>query len=469
MIGGPFINYDASRVPQIEALIDKTLHEQAHLIRLAEVILQLDQVLSAEADGASLEPLYRKVPDELRGVVELVYDLRNHASIRFIEALLYRSRYYDSSAQTVELSLVEGDDRPFVFSTPRLENDERLRLNLDFAHPGIDQLFKMRRQPQSYGYIKECLQIEDRDDRLFSSLFTEQPPKSLVKYADDSVRVRYYGHACLLIESRKVSILLDPVVSYEHGNGVPRFTYADLPEHIDYVLITHSHQDHCMLETLLQLRGQVGEVIVPKNNGGGLADPSLKLALQQIGFKRVSEIDEFESVACEGGAITSLPFLGEHADLNIRTKAAYLVNLNGQAILCVADSNNLEPKLYELARDITGKVGALFIGMECDGGPMSWLYGPLLTKPLTRKMDQSRRFDGSDYEKAIQIVDCLRPEQVYVYAMGQEPWLTFLTSIQYAAESRPIIESDKLVETCRRRGIAAERLFGRKEIFLKVH
>jgi hypothetical protein len=83
-------------------------------------------------------------------------------------------------------------------------------------------------------------------------------------------------------------------------------------------------------------------------------------------------------------------------------------------------------------------------------------------------MDQSRRFDGSDYEKAIQIVDCLRPEQVYVYAMGQEPWLTFLTSIQYTPESRPIIESDKLVETCRRRGIAAERLFGRKEIFLKA-
>jgi hypothetical protein len=49
--------------------------------------------------------------------------------------------------------------------------------------------------------------------------------------------------------------------------------------------------------------------------------------------------------------------------------------------------------------------------------------------------------------------------------MGQEPWLTYLTSIVYTDTSRPIIESDKLVEECRRRGITAERLYGYKEIF----
>jgi hypothetical protein len=106
--------------------------------------------------------------------------------------------------------------------------------------------------------------------------------------------------------------------------------------------------------------------------------------------------------------------------------------------------------------------------MECDGAPMSWLYGPLLTKPLTRKMDQSRRFDGSDYEKAKDIVDRLKPTEVYVYAMGQEPWLTFLTSIKYTPESRPIVESDKLVEYCTGRDVIAERLFCQKEIFLEA-
>jgi len=108
----------------------------------------------------------------------------------------------------------------------------------------------------------------------------------------------------------------------------------------------------------------------------------------------------------------------------------------------------------------------VFLGMECDGAPMSWLYGPLMTKPLARKMDQTRRFDGSDYEKGISLINCLHPKQVYIYAMGQEPWLTFLTSIQYTEASRPIMESNKLVDYCRNRGMLSELLFGQKEIIL---
>jgi hypothetical protein len=81
-------------------------------------------------------------------------------------------------------------------------------------------------------------------------------------------------------------------------------------------------------------------------------------------------------------------------------------------------------------------------------------------------MDQSRRFNGSDFEKAIDIVDRFNPSHVYVYAMGQEPWLTFLTSLQYTDESRPIVESNKLIDACRKRGIQCERLYERAEIML---
>jgi hypothetical protein len=102
--------------------------------------------------------------------------------------------------------------------------------------------------------------------------------------------------------------------------------------------------------------------------------------------------------------------------------------------------------------------------MECDGGPLSWLYGPLLTKPLLRKFDQSRRLNGSNCERGISIVNLFNPRNVYVYAMGQEPWLTYLTSIQYTDESRPIVESNMLVEQCRAREITSERLYGCKEI-----
>jgi len=468
MLGGPFINYDATRVSEIEELMRRTAKEQARLLEFAAAVSALDAMLSADATGNSLEPLYQKVPEILKGYVELVYDLNNHPSIRFIEGMLYKSPLYSEATQSVALSLIEREDRPFAFSTPWLPKPGCLPVTFPFKFAGYDEMFRMKSEPQPNGHLHEMFLIEHGAHDLFSSFFTTAPPPPPQTYTGDGVRIRYLGHACLLIEAGGLSLLCDPLVSYQYPGGIPRYTFADLPEQLDFVLITHNHQDHCMFETLLQLRYRIKNVVVPKCNGGALADPSLKHALQNVGFKNVIEIDEGETLAVEGGGITGLPFLGEHADLNVRTKIAYLISLKGRSIICAADSNNIEPQLYEHINCFAAEIDVLFVGMECDGAPLSWLYGPLMTKPFSRKMDQSRRLDGSTFEKARKIIDSLRPKQVYVYAMGQEPWLTFLTSIKYTAQSRPIVESNKLVEECRKRGILSERLFGQKQIHLQA-
>jgi L-ascorbate metabolism protein UlaG (beta-lactamase superfamily) len=466
MRGGPFIHYGKDRLGEIKELTERTLQEQSHMFGLAEAIKELDKTLMQEVNGHSLEPLYSKVPRDLRGFVELVYDLNNYPSVRFIEGLLYKSRYYARSAQSLCLSLMKDDHRPFVFSTPRLEDDGTLFVNIPFDHEGIDELFKMKTESRPLGHVKEALNIGDASDDLLSTFFTEERTPSYPPYTGDGVRVRYFGHACVLVETKEINVLCDPVISYRYDSEIYRYTYSDLPDRLDYVLITHNHQDHCMLETLLQLRHKIGCVIVPKNNGGKLSDPSLKLALQSIGFRNVLEVDDMESIAVAGGAVTGLPFLGEHGDLDIRSKAAYLVRLKERSILCMADSNNIEPLVYEHIKDRIGNVDVLFLGMECDGAPLSWVYAPLLTRSLSRGMDQSRRLDGSNHEKAMGIVTSLNPARVFVYAMGQEPWLTYVTSIKYTDESRPIVESNKLVKECRARGIVADRLFGHCEIHL---
>jgi L-ascorbate metabolism protein UlaG (beta-lactamase superfamily) len=469
MRGGPFINYDAGKATGIKALVEKTSKDHAPLLELAGAIQRMNATLASEANGFSLEPLYEKVPEPLKGYVELLYDLNNNPSIRFIEGLLYKSPYYNEASQSIALSLVEQDERPFALSTPNLGDAGKLYLHLPFRSSGLDELFKMKAEPQTFDYIKEVLKVEETDEELFSTFFTSEAPPPPARYNGDDVRVRYFGHACILIESKETSILFDPLISYKYDNGVERYTYADLPEVIDYVVITHSHQDHCMFETLLQLRHKIKHIVVPKNNGGGLADPSLKFILKSVGFENVLEIEEMEAIEVDGGQIIGLPFLGEHADLNIRTKLAYFVNLKGTKVMCAADSNNIEPSLYRHIYSVVGDVDVLFLGMECEGGPLTWLYGPLLTNPLARKMDQSRRLDGSDHGKGMNIVDQLNAKQVYIYAMGQEPWLTFLTSIQYTEDSRPIVESNKVVAECLSRGISSERLFGHKEIILQPH
>jgi L-ascorbate metabolism protein UlaG (beta-lactamase superfamily) len=459
MRGGAFLDCPPRKVGQVKALLEKTIKEQAQAIAFAEAIKSMNDLLSSEARGLSLEPFYARIPDALKGYSELVYDLNHNPSIRFMEGLLYRSAYYNPASQSVALSFIKSDIRPFMFSTPKLEDDQQVILNLPFDHPALDELFKMRDEPQSLDYIKDELGIESAKEELFRSFFTDRDPRPRLQSDEGSLRVRYFGHACALIESKGVTILTDPSISYRYDNELGRYTYSDLPETIDYVLITHLHSDHTVIETLLQLRPKIRNVIVPKNGSGSLEDPSLKLLLQAIGFKNVISLDEMESIEFEGGQIMSLPFLGEHCDLAVRTKTAYSVKADGVSMLFAADSSNLEFKLYENIHRTIGDVDALFLGMECDGAPLSWIYGPLFTRPIDRRIDQSRRLSGSDYDRANGIVRLLNCKKVYIYAMGQEPWLSHIMALQYTEESKPIVESNKLIKACKERGIPAERLY----------
>lgn len=464
--GGPFMDFGRQRVEEVKQLRDRTLRERTELVSLSRSIAELDAMLGENARGYSLEPLYSKVPACLQGYVELVYDLNNQVSFRLIEPLLYKSGFYERSMQSVMLSEITGDDRPFVLSTPRLEKGDAVHLQVPFASQALDALFRMKHEALPVESMREMLQLDDADIERFDSFLTTEKPKPYTKYEGLGARWRYFGHACILLETQGISVLLDPVLSYTYENDVSRYTYDDLPEVIDYVLITHNHQDHILFETLLQLRHRIRNIVVPRNGGGALQDPSLKLLLKQCGFPNVIEVSEMEEIPFDRGSITAVPFLGEHGDLNVLTKSAYLLRVDQHSLLFAADSCNISPQVYEHIHKEIGDVDALFVGMECDGAPVSWIYGPLVTQRIERPKDHSRRLAGSNYERALAIVSQLRCKEVYVYAMGQEPWLNYIMSIKYTEKSNPITHSNHLIEDCRTRGIIAERLFGEKEILL---
>ncbi|WNG47495.1 MBL fold metallo-hydrolase [Archangium minus] len=465
LAGGPYINYGVERVPEIKQLLERTLKEQESSIRFAQAVAELDKLL-ATANGHSLEELYRKVPDILQGYVELTYDLNNRASPRFFEALLYGSPHYKENAQSLSLRLLKGDARPYVFSTPRLDSDQdTLHVRLPFRHEAIDQLFAMRRTPGPIGPVREALGLSAQQGELLSTFFTEQPPRPAQKYEGDGVRLRYFGHACVLIETRDVSILTDPVISYDVPSDLPRYTHADLPERIDYALITHGHADHLMFETLVQLRQRIGTVVVPAAAGGALADPSLKRMLRKLGFKNVVALGEMDSLPLPEGELIGLPFIGEHADLNIQSKIAHMVRLKGRSMLMAADSNAIEPRLYDHVHAMVGDIDVLFLGMESEGGPLSWLYGPLMPTPLPRKMDQSRRLNGSNAERGTEIVRRLKPKHVHIYAMGREPWLGHIMAMGYHENAPQLIEARKLMAYCAEQGITTSMPLGQAEMF----
>ncbi|CAL2094069.1 4-amino-L-phenylalanyl-[CmlP-peptidyl-carrier-protein] 3-hydroxylase [Tenacibaculum sp. 190524A02b] len=465
MLGGPFIDYEGKRVEEIKKLKEQTLEKQKDLLAFNEAINQLDLLLKTKAKGYSLAPLYDEIPEILKGYVELVYDLNGNPSYRFFESLLYNSKYYKPESQSVLLWLTNNDERPFVLSTPRLMEEDKIHLDIPFNHSGLDVLSKMKRNPGSFEEIANMLGVPENQKDLFGTFFTTEEPQEYKKYSGDKVRMRYFGHASILVETKDLSIMIDPVISYYgYDHEVERFSDMDLPETIDYVLITHNHQDHILFETLIPLRHKIKNIVVPRSSNGALQDPSLRLMLNAVGFNNVIEIDEMDTVDFHDCKITGVPFIGEHADLNIQSKACYHVGVGDFTMLFVADSCNIAKQLYQNIQNVLGDVDVVFLGMECDGAPLSWLYGPLLTTPIERDKDFSRRLAGSDYERGKALIEAFNAKEVYVYAMGQEPWLEFISSIKYTDESHPIVQSNKLVEYCLDKGVVAERLYGEKEI-----
>ena len=276
MLGGPFIDYGGKQVDEIRALRDRIKKERAHLLELSAAIAALDGMLRESAKGHSLQSLYPKVPDILRGYVELVYDLNNQPSFRLIEALLYKSKYYDRSQQGLALSVIQEDDRPFVLSTPRLKSSDVLHLKRPFEDDCVDRLFELKTQPQPWPEIKEMLRVEDAQETLLRSFLVAEPPPVYQPYTAKGVRWRYFGHACILIESNGISMLFDPVLSYTYESDISRYTYLDLPERLIMCLLHTTTRTTCSLKrccrfgiksrTLL-FRAMAGEICrIPRSN-----------------------------------------------------------------------------------------------------------------------------------------------------------------------------------------------------------
>lgn len=289
MRGGPFMDLQGGRLEEVKQLKEKTIADRNHMIAFAQAVKDLDKLLVTEAKGFGLEALYEKVPPILKGYVELYYDRNNNAGFRFFESLLYTSPYYNKSSQSLALWTTNNDHRPFCLSTPRLEHPDVLHLEIPFDHPGIDELARMKRVPNSLDYISGKLGITAEQLPLFETFFTETPHPAYDKYTGDKIRMRYFGHACILIETKDVSILADPLISYYgYHSDIEHFSDSDLPDVIDYVLITHNHQDHILFETLLPLRHKIRNIIVPATRGGRLEDPDLKQMFNSIGFNNLS-------------------------------------------------------------------------------------------------------------------------------------------------------------------------------------
>jgi hypothetical protein len=104
-----------------------------------------------------------------------------------------------------------------------------------------------------------------------------------------------------------------------------------------------------------------------------------------------------------------------------------------------------------------------FLGMECAGAPLTWAYQALLTRPVTKKMSDSRTLSGSNAAQAAAIMTELGADEAYVYAMGEEPWLGHVMATSYNDDSYQLKQVDEFMSWCAAQGIKGDHLYGQHE------
>lgn len=459
--GGFFVGIEESRSGEVQNLLTSIKRDRTEMLDFAAAVAEAEELVRTSATGFDLTPLYPRLPSALSGLVEIAYDTSNQPAIRYIEPLVYESNVYTEARQSVQLSLETGVERPFILSTPRLSSSDVLDLRIPFRHPGLEELFRSRVHGTTLSRLREMLELDAEEAAALSRLMADQPDLSADRHIDGGARIRYFNHACLVLQTSEAAIITDPWISAD-ASATDRFTYRDLPDHIDLALITHGHQDHIVLETLLALRGRIGAVVVPRSSRGNMADPSMALYLSHLGLP-VTEVDDFSEVEFPGGTVTATPFLGEHADLDIRGKSTYCVKLGGRTIFVGADSSGIDPGLYRYIRSHVGQVDMAFLGMECAGAPLTWLYQGLFTKPVTKKMSDSRTLSGSNAEQAAGIMTELGASEAYVYAMGEESWLGHVMATSYNADSYQLKQVADFMTWCAEHGVKSDHLLDQHE------
>lgn len=468
LLGGPFMKLTRDDIPAVQALKQWTQRECAQEIQFARDLKALNVALAEGATGFCMDERYDRLPPSLRGLVELTYDLwgRPHARIR--EQLLYAGADDTRPLQGMAVYSCPDAERGFSLTTPHLDRESKFLVSGRYSSPQWDALTGARSRPTDVGELAEHLGIPGSRATEFARLFVDHAVvRGGQRFAGPGLRIRYFGHACTLVQSKTASVLIDPFYAYK-PDSESTLCYADLPDRLDYVVITHAHGDHLVPEYLLPLRSRTDTILVPESNLGELADPSLRLICREMGFARVAAMGPLETAPLPGGGeIVSLPFPGEQAGLDIYGKQAVGICIDKYKIALLADSEAIDRVLYRRLRRYLGNLDMLFIGMECIGAPATWLYGPLMPRGMKRKDDESRRVRGSSCEQAWSVVEELGCREAYVYAMGLEPWTRHLLGIPYTAESVQIRESDRFVGKCREAGIAAHRLNGTREWHLQ--
>ena len=200
------------------------------------------------------------------------------------------------------------EESAFVLPTSVIFPDTEYPLVTEFLRDG--QRFAIRiDEPEQLSALGEAfsspseLREELKNAELLEALNPQDPL---------SIRLRRPGihrlqHASLLFNTESTSVIVDPNFSY--ANPPQWLGLRHYPE-VDAILISHSHEDHFCLASLLQFPRSTKVVVPVVKRPSMLSLPMAKL-LRDAGFTDVVEAPWHSELSVGDIHITVYPFYGE--------------------------------------------------------------------------------------------------------------------------------------------------------------
>lgn len=245
------------------------------------------------------------------------------------------------------------DDRP---DTPRYDNMAGRR----FRNPGKDKQMGLRE------FLRWRLgrRYKPRWPRRVVNPRQDRPPR---RVEGDALRVSYVGHVTLLIQTRGLNILTDPVWSNRaspvpfHGPRrvrAPGIPFEALPP-IDIVLVSHNHYDHLDRPTLRRLHdAHQPLVIAPLGNERWLHRARRAMIVRTLDWGDGMDVAKDVRIVCEPMHHWSARGV---FDRNLGLWGAFVIQTPGGNILFIGDSGYGDGDYFRAHRRKYGRFRIAFI------------------------------------------------------------------------------------------------------------
>lgn len=264
--------------------------------------------------------------------------------------------------------------------------------------------------------------------RLFDSakdagvLTLQSPPENPFTAAPRAPEVTLLSHSTLLVRSRRGALVVDPVLRADLGTSPSAWS---LPRaHIDAIVCSHGHWDHCDLQTLLWFDKST-PIIVPRVHRPSIFNPPIVPALRLLGFTDVREADPWTPIAVADLELVPVPFHGEQDEPGAEIDHfTYVVRTEGFSVYggvdCFRDSfGEMAPVLERVKRDLAPDVAFLPVSKIT----YQFRYGGV--NGFCRYLDRSlfeRDFQyTAGVADAVRFVEALQPRWVCPYAIFAFP------------------------------------------------